>query len=307
MNRDLLKNSITGVYNILPPSAPVAGAPPPVPLVFDSPHSGRCYPPDFDYSCDDNLLRRGEDNHVDELFDFAPKLGIPLLCAEFPRTYIDANRALDDIEPEILADRWPAPLNPTDRAHTGIGLIRRYIKPGIHVYSRKLSAAEIQARIDRYYVPYHHALACLIEDARHIGHGQVWHLNMHSMPSLGAVAPFPRLSRRINNGQPDFVLGDRNGTTCLPEFTRAVRDHLKSLGYNVTVNTPYKGVELVRRFSDPLSGRYSLQIEINKALYWDERKLVKNRNFNALKADLQALSEWLVTYTNAQIQPIAAD
>jgi N-formylglutamate amidohydrolase len=271
--------------------------------VFDSPHSGRHYPHDFDFACDENLLKRGEDNHVDELIDFAPRLGIPLLCAEFPRTYIDVNRALDDIEPEILADPWPEELNPTERAQAGIGLIRRYIKPGIFVYNRKLTASEIQARIAQYYIPYHTALGQLIEEGRQIGHGQVWHLNIHSMPSLGAVAPFPRLGRRLNNGQADFVLGDRNSTTCLPDFTRTVRDHLKSLGYTVAINAPYKGVELVRRYSNPLTGRYSLQIEINKALYWDERKLVKNKNFTALKADLETLSQWLVQYVNARIHP----
>ena len=299
MNRDLLKNSIQGVYNIQRPQ----GVTPLAALVFDSPHSGRHYPHDFDFACDENLLKRGEDNHVDELIDFAPRLGIPLLCAEFPRTYIDVNRALDDIEPEILADPWPEELNPTERAQAGIGLIRRYIKPGIFVYNRKLTASEIQARITQYYIPYHTALGQLIEEGRQIGHGQVWHLNIHSMPSLGAVAPFPRLGRRLNNGQADFVLGDRNGTTCLPDFTRTVRDYLKSLGYTVAINAPYKGVELVRRYSNPLTGRYSLQIEINKALYWDERKLVKNKNFTALKADLETLSQWLVQYVNARTHP----
>lgn len=280
MNRDLLKDSITDVYNIKRPGLTEPGLPAPapplsLPLVFDSPHSGRQYPPDFDYACDETLLRRGEDNHLDELFDFAPSLGIPLLCAEFPRTYIDVNRAPDDIEDEILADCWPLERNPTDRALSGIGLIRRYIRPGIHLYGRKLDAAEIQARIDKYYTPYHHALESLIAEARQNGQGQVWHLNLHSMPSLGAIAPFPRLGRRSNSGQPDFVLGDRNGTTCPPDFSHAVRDHLKSLGYTVTINAPYKGVELVRKFGNPLTGHYSLQIEINKGLYWDERRLTK--------------------------------
>lgn len=302
MNRDLLKNSITGVYNVQKP----AENRPVTPLVFDSAHSGRTYPPDFDYACDEGLIRRGEDNHVDELLAPAPTHGIPLLCAEFPRTYIDANRALDDIEPDILAEPWPEPLNPSDRAQSGIGLIRRYIKPGIFVYNRKLSVNEIQQRIENYYKPYHAMLENLLNEARAV-HGQVWHINWHSMPSLGGVAPFPRAGKRLNNGQPDFVLGDRNGTTCLPEFTRDVRDYLKGLGYNVSVNSPYKGVELVRRHSNPVMGRYSLQIEINKGLYWDERKIVKNKSFNALKTDIEKLSQWLVDYTAARTHKIAAD
>jgi N-formylglutamate amidohydrolase len=299
MNRDLLKNSITGVYTLkTPDQCP--------PLVFDSPHSGRTYPTDFGYACDSDLLRRGEDNHVDQLLENTPGLGIPLLCGEFPRTYIDTNRALDDIEPEILAEPWPEKLNPTERAQSGIGLIRRYIKPGIFVYNRKLYVNEIQQRIENYYKPYHAALEALLDEAR-THHGQVWHINWHSMPSLGSVTPFPRMGRRTNVGQPDFVLGDRNSTTCLPEFTRDVRDYLKDLGYAVAVNSPYKGVELVRRYSNPIMGRYSLQIEINKGLYWDERKIVKNKNFNALKADIEKFSQWLLNYTASRVHAIAAD
>lgn len=303
LNPGASHNSLTGVYNIQKPETAL----PPAPIVFDSPHSGRTYPPDFDYTCDEGLIRRGEDNEVDQLLSTIPALGIPLLCAEFPRTYIDVNRALDDIEPEILAEPWPETLNPTDRAQSGIGLIRRYIKPGIFVYSRKLYADEIRHRIENYYKPYHAALESLIGEARTIGGGQVWHINWHSMPSLGAVAPFPRPGRRLNNGQPDFVLGDRNGTTCLPDFTRDVRDYLKSLGYAVAVNTPYKGVELVRRYSNPVMGRYSLQIEINKGLYWDERKITKNRNFNALKNDIEKFSQWLIGYTAPRTRKTTAD
>jgi N-formylglutamate amidohydrolase len=253
MNRDLLKNSVAGVYNIQKPARAL-------PLVFDSPHSGRIYPADFDYACYEALLRRGEDNHVDELLENSTRYGASLLCAEFPRTYIDANRALDDIEPDILSEPWPEPLSPTDRALTGIGLIRRHIKPGIFVYDRKLSVNEIQQRIENYYKPYHIALENLLNGTFKT-FGTVWHINWHSMPSLGAISPLPHVGKRVNNGQPDFVLGDRDGTSCGKEFTHDVRDFLKNLGYSVTINTPYKGVELVRRYGNPSAGRHSLQIE----------------------------------------------
>ncbi len=294
-----IKDHKTGIYR-------VERAAHPLPLVFDSPHSGRLYPADFDYACDEALLRRGEDNHVDELLENSTRYGAALLCAEFPRTYIDVNRALDDIEPDILSEPWPEPLNPTDRAMTGIGLIRRYIKPGIFVYDRRLSVNEVRQRIDNYYKPYYSALENLLDETFRT-FGTVWHINWHSMPSLGAVSPLPHVGKRINNGQPDFVLGDRNGTSCCKEFTHDVRDFLKSLGYGVTVNTPYKGVELVRRYSDPSAGRHSLQIEINKGLYWDERKIEKNRNFNTLKTDVEKFSQWLATYTLSKLANPAAD
>jgi len=89
--------------------------------------------------------------------------------------------------------------------------------------------------------------------------------------------------------RPDFVLGDRDGTTCEPGFTELVRRTLADMGYRVTVNDPYKGVELVRAYSDPKAARHSLQIEINKRLYMDERTLQKGPGFAQLQKNLGEL------------------
>ncbi len=96
MPSDMLK----GVYQITRPQKPL-------PLVFDSPHSGRIYPDDFGHACPAALLAAAEDNQLDELYADAPSHGAVLLCALFPRTYIDANRGLADIDPSLLAEKWP--------------------------------------------------------------------------------------------------------------------------------------------------------------------------------------------------------
>jgi N-formylglutamate amidohydrolase len=87
----------------------------------------------------------------------------------------------------------------------------------------------------------------------------------------------------------DFVLGDRDGTSCEPRFTEFVRGVLAGMGYHVKVNDPYKGVELVRAYSDPEAGRHSLQIEINKRLYMDEATLAKTAGFDVLQRNLSSL------------------
>lgn len=283
------------VYNILRPSGAER------PLVFDSPHSGYDYPEDFTPACPPDILRRAEDNDVDVLFGNAPAAGASLLSALFPRTYIDVNRADDDIDTELLAERWPGPLNPSSRSHAGIGLIRRVVKPGVPVYDRPLTVSEIEHRIDGYYRPYHAALKSLLDDA-HYRFGQVWHINCHSMPSSRAV-----LTNGVLNMQPDFVLGDRDGTSCDPGFTHMLRDTLRGLGYRVAINNPYKGVELVRRSASPAEGRHSLQIEISKALYWNETKNEKNRNFNILQGDINKLIEVTARYTDSNLNSLAAD
>ena len=90
----------------------------PIPLIFDSPHSGTDYPDDFDYACDFKTLEKAEDKYVDDLFEHAPDHGAALLRALFPRTYLDVNRARDDIDPALFEGGWPyedeMPINPSN-------------------------------------------------------------------------------------------------------------------------------------------------------------------------------------------------
>lgn len=274
-----------------------------VPLVFDSPHSGADYPADFQYACDFNQLQRAEDKYVDELFDGAIHCGASFLCANFPRSYIDVNRAETDIDTELLSESWPEDIEPTSRSHAGIGLIRRLVRPGLPVYGRPLTNAEVQARIETYYRPYHTALEKLLADT-HYRFGMVYHINCHSMPAPALAQNFGFLHAFA---PPDFVLGDRDGTTCDPAFTRAVRDYLKSQGYRVAINDPYKGVELVSRYSNPATNRHSLQIEVGRWLYMDEETCRKSRGFVRTKSAIDGLIGFIADYVQAQALPLAAD
>ncbi len=274
------------VYKIIRPDSAL-------PLVFDSPHSGRDYPDDFGHACALSALQSAEDNHVDELFETAPRYGATLLCALFPRTYIDANRAEADIDTGLVDGKWTGPLKPSSRSHAGIGLIRRLIRPGVPIYDRRLRPEEIKRRIERCYRPYHAALKNLLDES-HYNFGQIWHINAHSMPS----AP----------GQADFVIGDRDGTSCDPAFTAALRDFIAGMGYRAAVNHPYKGVEILRRHGNPAEGRHSLQLEISKALYWDERENRKGRNFQMLRDDIERLIAFCAAWTSDQTAfDLAAD
>jgi N-formylglutamate amidohydrolase len=291
------QQTLPGIYTL-------ARAAQPLPLVIDSPHSGRSYPADFRHACPRAELERAEDNHVDDLVARAPAYGAALLCALFPRSYIDVNRAPGDIDPAIVAGRWPEETAPSHLSQIGYGLVRRLVRPGMPVYDRALEAAEIRARIDTYYNPYHDALAALIDEAVY-NFGAAWHLNVHSMPAHGRTAR--RGGRVVGAGQADFVLGDRDGTSCAREYTLAVRDILTGMGYGVALNNPYKGVEIVRRHGRPHHGRHSLQVEINKALYWDEQKNIKTHNYNALKRDIEFLVAQVAAYVAGNLHRVAAD
>jgi N-formylglutamate amidohydrolase len=262
-----------------------------VPLVFDSPHSGTDYPEDFDHTCPRDVLRTAEDTYVHELYAAAPEAGATLIGALFPRSYIDANRHLSDIDQKLLAEPWPRPLNPGVKTRLGMGLIRRLAVPNLPVYGRKLGVAEVQARIDRYYHAYHAELADAA-DRLHARFGGLWHIDCHSMKSVSNGMS----SEGAGVARADFVLGDRDGTTCAPELTDFVKAFLTRRGYDTRVNDPYKGVELVRRHGRPQENRHSLQIEVNRKLYMDEASFERNSNFARLKSDLDALIAALASF-----------
>ncbi len=254
-----------------------------LPVVFDSPHSGAIYPQDFRHALPRSLVRRAEDAFVNELYDAAPAQGAILLHALFPRAYIDPNRAPDDIDESLLEAPWPDGARPGPKVALGIGLIAKREPDGL-VYDRKLSIAEVRHRLDRYYWPYHHELAGALDEC-HDRFDTVWHLNCHSMPAVSTeLSPEgPGVER------PDFCVGDRDGSTCDRAFTELVVETLRALGYEVTVNNPYKGVELIRRYSDPGRRRHSLQIEVNRGLYMDEQRIEPNGGFAVLQRNITRL------------------
>jgi N-formylglutamate deformylase len=262
-----------------------------VPVVFDSPHSGTVYPDDFRSIVPLVDLRRAEDTHVEKLYADAPAHGATLIAANFPRSYIDANRSLLDIDPALLDAPWPGPISISRKTDKGIGLVWRLTDTGAPIYNRKLTVAEVQSRIANCYAPYHKAVREAI-NAAHKHYGAVWHLNCHSMPATSNVLSEegPGIERA------DFVLGDRDGTACDPTFTRFVASELEKLGYDVRINDPYKGVELVRAYSDPAENRHSLQIEINRKLYMNEVTRELNAGFDALQANLKCLIAAIARY-----------
>jgi N-formylglutamate deformylase len=263
-----------------------------VPLVLDSPHSGTDYPDDFHAAVPRELLRQAEDTFVDELYGSGPAAGATLIAAKFPRSYIDPNRSLLDIDASLIDAPWPGPSVPSRKTQLGCGLIWRLLDSGDPIYSRKLSVDEVKHRIVRYHQPYQRAVKDALDEA--FDHfGAVWHINCHSMSALSSS-----LSEEGSAGNPraDFVLGDRDGTTCDAAFTSFVGATLGAMGYTVKVNDPYKGVELVRAFSDPAAGRHSLQVEVNRRLYLDERLRRKTAGFAKLQGDIATLVSKVAAY-----------
>jgi N-formylglutamate deformylase len=223
-------------------------------------------------------------------------LGVAWVEAHFPRSYLDANRNVTEIDLSMLSGAWPDDLGEQDSAvqsklRLGKGLIWRMTDDGLPLYSRQLSVAEVQARIANCWQPYHAAVGSAI-DAAHARHGYSIHINCHSMPAISSshATDFPGLVHA------DFVIGNRDNTTSSESLVLFIQEQLVQHGYSVAINHPYKGVELVRRYGKPEQKRHSVQLEINRKLYMDENSLALHAGFETLQGHLQSLVKQLLAY-----------
>ena len=281
------------------PAVVVADPPPGVarlPLVCDSPHSGTRYPADFVTRVPFAQLRQAEDTHIDTLWAAAPSYGATLLAAQFPRAYIDPNRAIEDLDPELLDGPWPFPLNPGEKSRLGYGLVWSRIAADEPLYDRPLQTAAVQSRIEKYWKPYRLALFAAVKRAV-TDFGALWHLNLHSMPGNA----YEKLRIQSTRSLADFVLGDREGTTCGPELLEVVEATVRAHGYTVARNDPYKGVALIAEIGNPARKRHSLQIEIRRPLYMNEATREPNDGFAALQRCIEATIGAVAAHVQLQL------
>jgi N-formylglutamate amidohydrolase len=265
-------------YRLLVPERPFS------PVVFTSAHSGRAYSADLmsGVRLCPLSLRRSEDCFVDELFSSAPLHGAPLLAANFPRAFCDANREAWELDPSMFADRLPDWVNSTSsRVNAGLGTIAKVVASGESIYAVKLPFSEAERRIYTYWRPFHETLSRLIGNIKD-RFGYCLLIDCHSMPSGGQ-------GKRTGSRPVDFILGDLHGSACASRVTRAVEAFLSGKGYLVRRNDPYAGGYITRHYGRPADDVHVLQIEIARALYMDEARIEPLPGFPAIQQQITDL------------------
>jgi len=290
-------------FSDIPPFFVLEGPSQRVPFVFNSPHSGRHYPKRFLAMArlDAQTIRRSEDCYVDELFGGATGLGAPMLAANFPRAYLDVNREPWELDPRMFADPLPSFCNiRSPRVAGGLGTIPRLVGEGLDIYTARLPLSEAVERIERVYKPYHELLKRLIART-HAQFGYAVLIDCHSMPA----------SIRVGEGamRPDFIVGDRFGSSAAAALTEHAIGLLTGMGYRVVHNKPYAGGFITEHYGRPGRGLHTLQIEINRGLYMDERTYLKTSGFAALANDLTRFAAGLMSLPAHEIasMPLAAE
>jgi N-formylglutamate amidohydrolase len=270
------------------------------PVLFNSPHSGRIYPQTFLLTSrlDLSTLRRSEDSFVDDLIAGLVERGHPIMRAHFPRCYVDVNREPYELDPRMFDGRLPSFANTRSmRVAGGLGTVARVVGDAQEIYDQRMSVTEALHRIDTLYKPYHRTLRRLFTRL-HRDFGAAILVDCHSMPST--------TGGRDDRPRADLVIGDRYGTSCVGVVTETLEQTLHGFGYAVSRNKPYAGGFITEHYGNPATGLHAIQLEINRALYMDERRYERSASFGRLAGELAILAERLAEIPLEELRPYRA-
>jgi N-formylglutamate amidohydrolase len=253
--------------------------------IFASPHSGAHYPQSLrDRTVLDMArLRSSEDAFVDRLLAPVPRLGAPLLAAEYPRAWVDLNRGPEELDSALIAGLERS--TPSPRVAAGLGVIPRVVSGARAIYRGKIPRMEAEARLNHVWHPYHDQLAALMIEA-HRAFGQAILLDVHSMPSEALDS--------LGHRRPQIVLGDRYGASADRALMREVELAFNDEGLSVSRNSPFAGAYIAQRYGRPREGYHVIQIEIDRALYMDQEAIAPSAEFKAFAAVMERVAAKIV-------------
>ncbi|MEM9757126.1 MAG: N-formylglutamate amidohydrolase, partial [Pseudomonadota bacterium] len=186
------------------------------------------------------------------------------------------------------------------RISSGLGVIPRVVANGRGIYRGKITRDEADERIEAVWKPYHAKLQELMASAQaHFGEAVL--LDFHSMPheALDTVC-------RPGGRRPEVVLGDRFGAAAASRIVEDLDTAFSAAGLTVSRNAPFAGAYVAQHYGRPHRGRHVVQIEIDRALYMNERQVRPNENFEAVRG---ILTDVLAHMTGASgpRMPLAAE
>jgi N-formylglutamate deformylase len=221
------------------------------PLLVSLPHDGTALPEDIAARMTPQARRVPDtDWHVARLYAFARELGASLLVPAYSRYVVDLNRPPDDVS-----------LYPGQNT-TGLCPLVQFSGEPVYREGEAPQPDEIAARVERYWKPYHAALAAEIERLRGL-HGRVVLWEGHSIRS---VVPF-----LFEGRLPDFNLGTAGGASCSPALQQRLAGVLAAERERThVVNGRFKGGYITRHYGRPAAGVDAVQLELAQLNYMDE-------------------------------------
>jgi N-formylglutamate deformylase len=224
-----------------------------VPILISVPHCGIEFPEELRDQFKSKVIAVPDDTDwfVNQLYDFAPSMGMTMIAARYSRWVIDLNR-----------DPQSKPLYTDGRIITALCPSTTFLGEPLYRDERKeIDSKETKRRLQKYYWPYHQQIdANLIRLKKKFGKVLLW--DCHSIRQI-----VPTIQKEKF---PDLILGDADGTSASPgliESTLGVLDHGP---YSVNHNHPFKGGFITRHFGKPAENIHALQLEMTKVNYMDD-------------------------------------
>ncbi len=127
-------------------------------------------------------------------------------------------------------------------------------------------------------------------------------IDCHSMPHEAIEAAPGR-----PGGKPHVVLGDRFGAACGPAIIDRIEAAFTAAGLRVARNSPFAGAYITQHYGRPSRGQHVVQVEIDRALYMDERGVRPSRDFPGFRSLLRGVVEEIAEIGRTASVPLAAE
>jgi len=226
------------------------------------PHSGERIPAETPWlhGLPEPIVMSDVDRYVDRLYQpVIQELKIPYVKAEWHRYVVDLNRLPDDID----VDSVIGSKNPSGKFTRGIHWVKTMNEA--RLMPEPITPELHDQLVAKYFEPFHVDVRAIYQKYFKQGAKKVYHLDAHSMPSVGTKAHRDPGERRA-----DVVVSDWEDKSCEPSYLKLVCEAYASTGLKVAVNWPYVGGRVTETYGKPELGQHAVQVELNRALYMDE-------------------------------------
>ncbi|MNK96018.1 N-formylglutamate amidohydrolase [compost metagenome] len=234
-----------------------------LPLIVTIPHSGEKVPPQTPWlnTLPEEVLMCDVDRYVDFLYEpTLKKLEIPFVKTEWHRYAADLNRIPDDVDASSVEGNATAAGTHNRGFHWVITTYKTQVMPG------PMSKKAHDELVTLIYEPFHASIRKLLSNLHAQGFKKTFHIDAHSMPSVGTSEHRDPGERRA-----DIVVSDSKGKSCDPKFRDLVIAAYVTAGFKVGYNWPYFGGRVTEQYGDPNRNQHTLQVEMNRSLYMDEQ------------------------------------
>ncbi len=254
------------------------------PLFISVPHAGEKIPSQTPWllNLPEPVLMCDVDRYVDQLYrPAAETLKIPLIVTEWHRSVVDLNRLPEDIDQDAVVGAK----EPSGKFTTGFHWVKT--TKGDVLMPQPISLQLHQELTDTYFRPFHHQIELQLKKYREAGARNIYHLDVHSMPSKGTAA-----HRDPGGERAEIVVSDVDGKSAAENYKDLVLGAYEKAGFKVAYNWPYKGGRITQTYGQPSKGQHTIQVEMNRSIYMDEtsKKQIPEKIRNVQKQLLGALT-----------------